>query len=578
MSDVFELTRIDRRTGQPVPVPAVDRIKAILERPNARAIVRSMDPQSLYALVHEAGRDAAWELLMVASGRQMQSLLDFECWSKDEFEFEQYTSWLEVVLQRDDAEFNEAWDTMDPEIAAMWLRERTRVLMWEDDQELLDSIDDPVLTSPCGQYAIVLPGDDSDADLIRLMLDRVYANGVQMGHLLLEATRWELTSEMQERAYEQRAARLGDMGFVPFHEAQAVFAWREPAEWARNAAGRARDARAEPLVVSEAGKLDPVDVHIQVLEASRLTGNPSMFVRALGCLPEAVDADHLEPVVDSVLSQFRALASRVLVADAAAAGSVDAMRDAARRADASLSIGLELAARNDDVLAASVLARHALSEIHQAGYSATARLQREARRLVDRGNLTLIDSVRASLLTEAQVDLIDGLLSRRPVLSKSLGRRFERVLDVERAAHVLSRIAFIELAVFGLLRFTRVEIAAVVYDATRTLTPTDLVSFRSILATLAVDALAGRRRHLVPLTRPELFAGIEALRATGDLAGAMSDAVLNILRAANRGTENIDALSAELASDVGIWFAEQVGPAALPLEDAISAQVVVLAP
>ncbi len=559
MADLFQLTTVDPRTGRPVPVPARARVDAILERADARDVVRSLDAQSLYALIHETGTDIAWELLMMASGEQVRAFLDFDCWTRDEFEGERFTSWLEILLQREDPDFVEMLDTVDPEILALWLRERIQVFQWEEDRDLLDAIDAPVLTSPCGQYALALPTEHEDVDAIRLLLERIYATGVENGQRLLEAARWEMTTDMMERAFEHRSARLGDLGFVPFHEAHEVFAWRDPGPWADATRERARAAAEPPLVISEGGRLDPLDVQLQHLEARRFGDAPTAFVRALGALPAVVPPERLDDVVESVLSQFRAVVARAHIADLGNPGDVVAMRAAVERADAYLGIALELVAGDDDALAASALARTPLRDLHQAGFSATARLAREAKRLRDRGNLGLIDGQPLSLLEDDQRELLAGLARRRPALSADGGARFERLAAVEAAARRLARIAFVELAFFGLLRFQRDELAQLVFDPARCATPPEQVTYRVLFATLLADLVADRPRALTPLTRDELRASLAAARAADDPVAELTDAGARLLRAAARGQTTVDSLAAAFASEVAVALEDALG-------------------
>lgn len=581
MTNPFALTRVDPRSGLVRPTSARERVDALLARDDSRDLIRTMDPQSLYALIHETGTDVAWDLLMVASGEQVQSFLDFDCWTRDEFQDERFTSWLEIILQREDDDLAEALDAMDPEVLVLWLRERVQVYVWEDDRELLDTLDGPVITSPCGVFALLMPDaseESEEIEVIRLLLDRLYAQGIPNGHRLLNAARLSLNSDLMERAFEYRSERLGDLGFVAFHEAQEVFAWRDPVAWVPKARERALDAAVKPITLSEGSHLDPVDVQLQELELRTYSETPSMFSRALGTLPEVVEPAQLERVIDSVLSQFRAVASRVHIADMGNPGDVDAMRRSVARADAMVGIALELAAIDDVQSAGRVLAITPLRELHQIGFSATARLQREAKRLLDRGNLTLVDSSAASLLTEPQRELLEGLRQRRPVMSVATGRRFERHADVEQAAQQLARVAFVELLFFGMLRFQRAELAGVVYDAERCASPAELVSFRSLFATMVLDAYMGRRRSVAPLSMSELRAALTKLGDETDPASVLTDVGIVIVRAATRGLENTDVLATEWATEVACWLVDEIGDPRTPPPMEIASQLVLLAP
>ena len=576
MSDLFRLTRVDPITGVAEPVPATERVSAILDQPNARELTRSLDPQTLYGLVHEAGLDAAWELVMMASGEQAQALVDFDVWTRDDLQFDRLANWLDVLLQRDDAEFREWYDTMDQELLVAWLREHVAVFEWEEDRDVLDTIDDPVMSSPDGVYALAIPQLDDIGDLVRLLLERVYRIDIMEGHRLLEGSRWELTSDLVETTWRLREARLGDLGFVPFHEAMEVYARLDAGAWVPRARARAMSSDAE-FITFDTGPLPPVDHQLQVLETRRFAERSSTFTRALAMLPQVVPEARLEAVTDAVLAQLRALVNRVHVADLGNPGDVPASRAALVRAEANLGIGLELVAGADLALAASTLARVPLREIHRAGYSATARLAHQAAQIVRRGQLTLVEGDALSLLVEVDRRLFEGLAARRPLRDAVSEARFETLAQIESAARRVARIGFVELLFFGLMRWSRDELAALLADSARVATPIVQVSLRSLFATLVLDRLLGRDRGLHPLPLGEVHAALEAARGGDDDAiGAFTAAGAAVIARRAPDDDAVRRLGDVWASEVATWLDEAIGAAAAPPAEVV-AEVVVLA-
>ena len=163
--DVFRLTRVDPVTGLAEAIPAKERVDALLSRPEAPALIRQLDHQALFSLISEAGVNDAYDLVLYASGEQVQSIVDFDCWTRDIFQVERFTNWLEVLLQRDDAGFREMVDEMDPEAIVFWLRSHVQVFLWEEDRELLDTLEGPLVTSPDGVYALIVPDEDQSGCL-----------------------------------------------------------------------------------------------------------------------------------------------------------------------------------------------------------------------------------------------------------------------------------------------------------------------------------------------------------------------------------------------------------------------------
>lgn len=577
MDEIFRLTRVDPVTGIAEPVPAKERIDALLDHPRAREIVHGMDAQALYSLIHEAGLNDAFDLVLYASPEQVQSIVDFDCWTRDEFELARLSTWMEVLLQRDDDAFEAMLDELDPEPFALWLREQVAVFLWEEDQDLLDTIEDPVSTSPDGVYALVIPDEENVGPLVRHFLERLYAKSIIDGHRFLEAARWELSSHLVESAFKLREARLGDLGFVPFHEALEVYGFVDPSSWAARARGNALRPDAEPIVLSPAGTLPPVDHQIQVLETRRFAESASTFTRAIGALPVVFPDLELEPIVDGLMSQFRALANRVHIADLGNPGDMAAARAASERADAYLSIGLEIAAGADLPVAARVLATNPLKDIHRAGYSATAKLANQARRLVERGNLSLVDGA-LSLLEARDTDLIEGLLARRPKQSGTYDTPFTSLQDVESVARRLGEIAFTELVTFGTFRHTRAELAEMVFDTSRCASPPDTITFRSLFATRVLSELLKPGRELAPLE----LADVHRILAQFPSKDAAHERLLStgVRLVCDRSDDagRLSGLATAFSARVAGWMLDELGDPGQAVPFEIAAQVLLIAP
>ena len=579
MDQLFQLTRVDPVTGVAEVIPARERVDAIVAHPQTKEIIRSLDAQALYGLIHEAGLNDAVELVLYASADQVQAIVDFDCWTRDAIELPRLSTWLQVLLQREDAEFAEMIEHMDPEPLVLWIRDQIAIFQWEEDRDLLDTISDPVISSPDGVYALVIPEDDGTVtELIRHLLDRLYSISILTGHRFLEAARWELSSHLMETAYRFREGRLGDLGFVPFHEAQEVFAYVDPPAWAAKARARASDPEAEPLTISEAGALPPVDHQLQVLETKRFSERASFFTHAMAMLPAAFEPEKLERVVDSIMTQFRALVNRVHVAEMGNPGDMEAARIAADRTDDYLSIGLQLAARDDQRLAARVIGTAPLKKIHQAGFSTTARVAAQAKQLIKRGNLTLIDE-QLSLLDPADADLFEGLLARRPTTSGTYDTPFRSVADVESVAMRLGEIAFVELVMFGTFRHTRDELAAMVFDEEQNASPVDSVTFRVLFATRVLGELLKPGRALAPLRLEQVHQVVASLgRTKGDAHSTLTATGVRLVSGAEGSDPRLAGLATAYSARVAGWLLDEIGELARPVTQPIAEQLVLIAP
>jgi hypothetical protein len=574
--DLFVLTRVDRVTGEVERVPAHERMDAILSHPDGPRIIRSMDAQTLFGWVSEAGLSDSLDLIAYTTPEQVRAFIDFDCWTGDQFELTRFLEWLPVVLDRDDEGFAEWYEATDIELLALLLQDACAVYLMEEDRDYLDTLEDAVVSSPCGVYAIIFPDEDAPVEQVRMLLDRVYGMNLVEGHRLLESVRWELRSGMEEQALHARTARMGDLGWVPYHEAWEVFAWRDPRAFADEARRRALSPSARPIEAS--GDLPPVDQHLQALDAARSRQGETLLHRALAALAAVWEASDVERIAMSFAAQFRALTNRAHTAERGVPGDVEATAEAVGRVVYRLSTGLQLAAHDDVALAARVLATTPLRELHQAGHSAVVRLAQSARSLVRRGQLGVVDGAPLSLLEAGDRDLMEGLLESFPVRSRVGGEIFETLDHVEQAAARVASVAFAELLFFGLLRHTRTELIDLLYDAARSRTPVEMVSFRSLFATLVLHRAAQRPVELEPISLQSFDEAVVRMRRAGDLWSEVRGHVQAVLRDHARVDESATPVARLWSDAVSAWLAEELEGIHTPVPAEIAVSIALIRP
>src|SRR5690606_20850084 len=94
-----------------------------------------------------------------------------------------------------------------------------------------DHLQGNVALSPDNAYWIVYPEDEDAAALMRALVNRLYEVDYPLAWTLFEATRWELTSEMEESAFRWRTSRMEELGYVSFEEALEVYHTLNPVQF-----------------------------------------------------------------------------------------------------------------------------------------------------------------------------------------------------------------------------------------------------------------------------------------------------------------------------------------------------------
>lgn len=199
------------------------RMDALIEAPDARAVVRSLPPEDLYVTIQEVGMADATELVQLASPGQFRAFVDLGGWHRDKVDSHAVLTWLRAARGGfdDTEEFLRKLHAVDLEVLELLLREFSEVHDLEENPD----VNPPGVTmeTPEGRYLIEIKAEGVEMSAVRSLLTDLIAENPFEAVRLLEAVRWEIPSEMEETAYQFRRGRLLDMGFPTLEDAVALF-------------------------------------------------------------------------------------------------------------------------------------------------------------------------------------------------------------------------------------------------------------------------------------------------------------------------------------------------------------------
>lgn len=364
------------------------RVDALLDVAEARALVRSMPAEDLYVTVQEMGLADSTELVQLASPGQFRAFVDLGGWRRDALDSHAVLTWLRAARGgvEDTGEFLRKLHGLDLEVLEILLREFVEVHDLEENPD----VNPPGVTmeTPEGRYLIEIKAEGVEMSAVRSLLNDLIAENPFEAVRLLEAVRWEIPSELEETAYQFRRARLQDMGFPSLEEAVSLFS--------------RVDVAPSPVAATRPG-LVPTTGHVDYLEAA---------FRGL-TMVESVNAE----------DELREVASAALVVDLSDPGDLDAIRRASETVRDYLSLALEHLTGADLERATDVLRDTPLRRIFQTGFSLTLQLK-----------------FRADRLAKAPGALVEGVLMVLPEESAAISalrqKRPRRALRVEGAEPV----------------------------------------------------------------------------------------------------------------------------------------------
>ena len=387
------------------------KLDLILSAPDPEQLVQGLPAQDLYLALVDVGPDDATELVAMASPEQFRHFVDMAAWrGPDEGPRPpEVLRWLRLAREggADLEKFRRQLGSLDIELLALVLRREMHVHDLTDEEPPPD-LPNPGMAyyTPDRRFLLEFTGSGEYAT-VRQLIEDLYAQDPFGAGQLIERTRWELPTELEESARRWRDGRLRDVGVPDFEEAISFHARPPPAKAVRfePAPGQALRAPARPI------------------------------------LDEALDllsGDELERAEEGLVYA----ANSALVANRVPLDDPDEVREQLAQARATLSLGLELLSGGDPHRAARVLAEAPIRSVYQAAMGEAYRLQTRARKIAASARLPQAQS--ATVLDEPLESVVQALLRQRPLFHEP-GQRRPRALgsraDLARAEALLDEAA-----------------------------------------------------------------------------------------------------------------------------------------
>ena len=496
--ELKELTRrpsdnpvLERIETELPPGDAAEQIDAIIRRPDAEETFQSLEAPAFYRLMKRAGWDQSYDIVPYASPDQIQVFFDFDCWQRDRLLPEKMDKWFgALVSESEDDQFKEVMRDLDPEIPAIYFKTNLQVEHTDEENRPPPHLEGGnVEVTPDGVYAVVYPDDEDRAALFRTLVDRLYHVDRVLAWTLLEAVRWELMSEMEEKAYRWRNSRLEEFGFVKREEAVEIYQFVDPVDYReRIEAGDYEDhADVEPPE-----RLDMPEILRQEFDEEFYVFN-------------AINAFRNDEILREILFELRALINRAMIADGIEPGELETGREVVRRTLGYLSLGLEFLSRTDIETAQDLLLDLPIKEIFQIGFSLASKLKSKMESLRDNPTLSIIETDELSLLGPDDRAVAESLLRHRPTYAEDRQTFdiFKTQEQLDHAAFSVGMIGFKQVWLFGLHADSIADIGELVYGEATYNSP-DEVTFDVLFATAVANFLAGEAPDLAPLTADRL--------------------------------------------------------------------------
>lgn len=416
-----------RRLSQ---LPSKQKLEALIDAPNARELVRSVPGEELYYAIMDVGLVDTADIVQLASPTQFRTFVDLGAWKRDRVDPHQVLTWLRAARGDEPEEFLQKLEKIDLEVLEYMLRSFITAHDLEENPDVNPA--GVTFETPEGKYLLEFHVEGVEQATLRMLLHDLMGQNAFEAVRLIEATRWEVPSELEETAYRFRSARLEDLGFPPLEQAVSLFAWLDPDKVAK---------------ISSSPASAPPEALMRVRER-------------VSYLDEAMRG--LEPnELEALNQELRSIANAALVAEIQDPGDLDAVRRVGEMVRDYLGLGIEHLTDGDPALAADCVREHESRRIFQVGFSLTLRLKFKVDRLA-KEPLALLGEVWLTLPFEAKT--LAALRRKRPLRAlKVEGAEpvpFRSRKELEDASGVVAR-ATAQVALFrSLLGGTEAEARA----------------------------------------------------------------------------------------------------------------------
>ncbi|HEY2731908.1 MAG TPA: DUF6178 family protein [Polyangia bacterium] len=438
---------------------------ALLAGPDPERAVRALPGDELYYVIHELGLRDAGDILELARPEQVQAVLDFALWERDQLVPERLGEWLEAIA---DVPYETigAWVAgLDVELFALLVRKTSRIYDLSLE-EAPDEAEGTLYPTPDGLFVIDVTGVPSGLEVrgvasdqppdgeesgsmttsaraVIRIIDGLYRADQNYARRLLVGMRAELDSELEELAYRWRQGRMADLGFSDYYEALEVYRELDPAS-VRLGESQPGQTRVRPNDERD-GADGAARAPAALVERMARAGSP--FARAAQALSGADEVADLH-------FGLVALTNRVLAADRVTPGDDAAVSETLERLLATLDLGVEFLARGDEEREVLALRSVSLVRLFRLGVSLVGKVKRLALTLRRRGPFA---ATGRQLVEPDEALALDAVTRHRPVLAGLLDdppagadRPFRSLADVARATAAVERAAATQALLLGL--------------------------------------------------------------------------------------------------------------------------------
>ena len=331
-------------------------LSAYLQSAETRSRIRKLPATQVFYSLKNLDQEEMSLLLPQITEEQWATFLDLDLWDKDELNTNALLFWEKFTLAADEPVAKKLVRATDPELLQLlWKRELQLIARVEEDEfEAEPPIDRDTFITPDNNYIVVLPEDPEVSRLVQGVLTRLYQLDADYARMSLEASRYAVSMELEEAAYQNTRRRTEDFGFQDYFSALEIYTPKSPDSLLPEKETPAAELKAD--LPARADKEEPARY---------------IFLEALASISRQDD-------IEALLQELFFVCNKVISADRGTPGDPDSIKAAISKAQNGISVGLDLWAGGNLRKAEEGLSQHYLSSFFQIGYGALLKVSKAA--------------------------------------------------------------------------------------------------------------------------------------------------------------------------------------------------------
>lgn len=458
-------------------LPPGQRLKTILERPDAEQVVAALPEQDFYLCVKEIGQTDALPLLAMASMDQLNLVFDLEWWRKDQVVPARALEWLTLLAEASEEQVAQWLFQVDFELLVTLFKKWVHLEVLPDDADLTEIREQLPKYTLDDQY-FWDPRYPQFEDLIRSILMFLFETHQGFYWQLVTHVLGSPLSELEEDAYRFHKGRQEDHAITDFYEALEIY---RPLSADRLAFGK------EPAVPADDA-------------AAAAPGFALALVPKQDLLQQALQGIGAADLVDTLRLELAALANKIVVADQLPLDDPQSLRAAVAKAAALINLALDVQTSGEQALASIALQDLFLEHLFRFAHGRLVRLRQRARQLT-RGGWISKWPHRAQILENPWQERLELLQEKTPRMTRGHREDFIRSrADLFQARKTLNAlIALAPLAAaLDPVRLSREMAQWPLWSEAQVREP-DQITLGVLLLTAAARDLTGHGWQPVPL-------------------------------------------------------------------------------